>query len=75
MMRKIIENSHGHPSKNQKILLSNEIVLIACSVGKFIVKPSPSKVGHESPLFFNEFKEIYIGQSIHLVDYYVILWF
>ena len=51
MMRKIIENSYGHPLKNLRILLSNEIVYTIYSQGKFMVRPSPSKVGHESSLF------------------------
>ena len=51
MMRRIIENSHGHPLKNQKILQSNELSCIACSQGKLIIRPSPAKVGVESPTF------------------------
>ena len=38
MMRRIIENSHGHPLKNQKILLSNDYPCSACSQGKLITK-------------------------------------
>ncbi|KAL0553873.1 hypothetical protein IC582_007777 [Cucumis melo] len=49
MMRRIIENSHGHPLKNQKILQSKELSCIACSQGKLIIRPSPAKVGVESP--------------------------
>ena len=51
MMHKIIENSHGHPLKNQKILLSHENLCTACSQGKLIIKPSHSKVGFESLAF------------------------
>ncbi|KAK1570985.1 hypothetical protein Q3G72_010194 [Acer saccharum] len=51
MMRKIIENSHGHPLKNQKILLSYENLCTACSQGKLVIKPSHSKVDFESPSF------------------------
>ena len=40
MIRRIIENSHGHPLKNQKILLSHENLCTACSQGKLIIKPS-----------------------------------
>ena len=50
MMRRIIEHSHMHPLKNQKILLLNEYSCVACSQGKFIVRPSFSKVTIESPL-------------------------
>ncbi|KAL4031308.1 hypothetical protein IC575_009584 [Cucumis melo] len=51
MMRRIIENSHGHPLKNQKILQSKELSCIACSQGKLIIRSSPVKVGVESPTF------------------------
>ena len=50
MMRRIIEHSHGHPLKNQKILLQNEYPCPAYSQGKLIVKPSFSKVTFESPV-------------------------
>ena len=51
MMRQIIENSHGHPLKNQKILLSSDYPCTACSQGKLIVRPSHTKVLIESPTF------------------------
>ncbi|KAL0541215.1 hypothetical protein IC582_021256 [Cucumis melo] len=51
MMRRIIENSHEHPLKNQKILQSKELSCIACSQGKLIIRPSPAKVGVELPTF------------------------
>jgi transposase InsO family protein len=51
MMRRIIENSHAHPLKNQKILLSSDYPYAACSQGKLIIKPSPSKVIFKSPSF------------------------
>ena len=38
MMRKIIEHSHGHPLKNQKILLRNEYPCATCSQSKLIVR-------------------------------------
>jgi hypothetical protein len=43
MMHQIIENSHGHPLKKQKILLPSDYPC-ACSQGKLVVKSSPSKV-------------------------------
>jgi hypothetical protein len=43
MMCRIIENSHGHPLKGQKILLQSEYLCAACSQGKLVVKLSPSK--------------------------------
>ena len=51
MMQKIIENSHGHPLKNLKIFQFKEFSCVACSQGKLIIKPSPAKVGIESPTF------------------------
>ena len=50
-MRRIIENSHGHPLTNQKILLSNDYPCCACSQGKLITKPSHSKIFVECPYF------------------------
>ena len=44
MMHQIIEHSHGHPLKNQEILLPNEYSCVACSQGKLIVRPSFTKV-------------------------------
>ena len=49
MMRRIIENSHGYPLKNQKILLSSDYPCTACSQGKLIVRPFHTKVLVESP--------------------------
>ena len=51
MMRRIIENSHGHPLKGQRIPQSNEIPCTACSLEKLILRPSPSKIQNESPMF------------------------
>jgi hypothetical protein len=51
MMRRIIENSHGHPLENQKILLLSDYPCATCSQGKLVIKPSSSKVIVESPSF------------------------
>ena len=51
MMRRIIKNSSGHSLKNQKIFLSNEFSCAACSQGKLIIMPSPTKIRTE-PLEF-----------------------
>ena len=51
MMRQIIENSYGHPLKNQKILLSSDYPCTAYSQGKLIVRPSHTKILVESPTF------------------------
>lgn len=51
MMRRIIENSNGHPLKNMKVPLNGEFSCNACYQGKLIVRLSPTKVGIESPAF------------------------
>jgi hypothetical protein len=51
MMRRIIENSHKHPLKNQKIILPSDYPRAACSQGKLVIKSSPSKVIIKSPSF------------------------
>ena len=56
MMRRIIEHSHGHLLKNQKIILPNEYPCAICSQAKLIVRLSFSKVTFESPIFL---KRIY----------------
>jgi hypothetical protein len=51
MMHRIIENSHGHPLKSQKIFLPSYYPCAVCSQGKLVIKPSHSKVIIESPSF------------------------
>lgn len=51
MMRKIVENSHGHPLKKHKILSKGDLVCTTCSLGKLIKRPSITKVNAESPMF------------------------
>ena len=51
MMLWIIEYSHGHPLKNQKILFPSEYSCVTCSQGKLIIIPSFTKVISESPVF------------------------
>ena len=51
MMWRIIEQSHGHPLKNHKILLPNEFSCDPCSQGKLIVRPSFNKIMSELPVF------------------------
>ena len=48
MMRRIIENSCGYSSKNQKIFQTNEFSCAACTQGKLIIKLSPTKIGTKS---------------------------
>ena len=64
MMRRIIENSHGHPLKNQNILLSIDYPCTACSHGKLIVRPSHTKVLVESPTFLERIQGDICG-AIH----------
>nr|CAN83828.1 hypothetical protein VITISV_033034 [Vitis vinifera] len=64
MMRRIIECSHGHPLKNQKIFSPNEYSCVACSQGKLIVRPSFTKVISESPVFLERIHGDICG-SIH----------
>jgi hypothetical protein len=67
MMRKIINNSCGHMLKNQKVLQSNEFICIACSQGKFSVRPSPAKIGYESLAFLERIQGDICG-PIHLAS-------
>ena len=61
MIRIIIENSHGHPFKDLKILLSSENSCTACSQRKLVVRPSPSKINFESPSFLQRIQEDICG--------------
>ena len=76
MMRIIIENSHGHPLKDLKILLLNKNSCIAYSQGKLVVKPSPSKINSESPSFLQRIQED-IYRPIHPLSgpfcYFIVL--
>ena len=51
MMRRIIQNTKGHPLKDTKVLLSKDYNCEVCSQGKLIIKPTITKVDLESPLF------------------------
>ena len=61
MIRRIIENSHGHTLKNQKILLSSDYPCIACSQGKMIIRPSHTKILIESPTFLERIQRDICG--------------
>ena len=65
MMHRIIEHSHGHPLKNQKILSPNEYSCVACSQGNLIIRPSFTKVIYESSVFLERIHEDICG-LIHL---------
>ena len=49
MMRRIIENSNGHPLKNLKILTNDEFSCVGCCQGKLITRSLLMKVNIESP--------------------------
>ena len=52
MMKRIIESTHGHPLKYQRIPQSDKMPMCtSCSLGKLITRPSPLKVDKESPMF------------------------
>ena len=73
MVHRIIEHSHEHPLKNQKILLPDEYSRAICSYGKLIVRPSFTKAISESPVFLERIMGTYVGLSIHHVDHSIIL--
>ena len=77
MMHWIIDNSHGHPLKNQKILLPSDYSCSACSQGKLITKPSSSKivVGCPSLYYFNSIEsEAHIWKTVYFI-FWVILYY
>ncbi|GJS41015.1 disease resistance CC-NBS-LRR class family protein [Tanacetum coccineum] len=52
MMKRIVENTHGHPLKDQRFSKRDKVPLCtSCSFGKLIVRPSPLKIKNESPMF------------------------
>ena len=64
MMRRIIENSHGHTLKGQKSLQTSKITCKASSLGKLIMRPLPAKIKTESPTFLERIQGDICG-SIH----------
>jgi len=71
MMQKIVQNSNGHPLKNEKIFKFGEYSYKACSQGKLIIRSSPTKIGNERP----EFLWRYMGQFMHPAGCFDILWY
>ncbi|KAJ9544551.1 LOW QUALITY PROTEIN: hypothetical protein OSB04_024258 [Centaurea solstitialis] len=54
MMRRIIGSTNGHPLKEQKIPQTGTFTqCTSCSLGKLIVRPSPSKIEKELPTFLD----------------------
>ena len=76
MMCRIIENSHGHPLKNQKILSPIDYPCSACSQGKLIIRPSLLKISVESPSFLERLQgDIYgvIHPPCEPLRYFIVL--
>ena len=51
MMRRIVQNSNGHPLTSRQILVTDGYTCVACSKGKLIIRPSFTKVTFEFPAF------------------------
>ena len=51
MMRRIVQNYNGHPLTSRQILVHDGYTCVAFSKGKFIIRPSFTKVTFESPAF------------------------
>ena len=51
MMRRIVQNSNGHPLTSRQILKSQDVSCTACSQSKLIIRPSFTKIASESPAF------------------------
>ena len=51
MMRRIVQNSNGHPLTSRQILVIDAYTCAACSKGKLIIRPSFTKVTFEYPTF------------------------
>ena len=75
MMCRIIDSSFGYSLKNQKILMPNDYNCVVCSQGKLIIRSSFTKVEYESPAFLERNQGDIMDLLIHLVDFFIILWF
>ena len=64
MMRRIVQNSTGHPLTSRQILVTDGYNCAACSKGKLIIRPSFTKVTFESPAFLERVQGDICG-SIH----------
>ena len=51
MMRRIVQNSSGHPLTSRQILVTDGYTCAACSKDKLIIRPYFTKVTFESPAF------------------------
>ena len=64
MMRRIVQNSNGHPLTSRQILKSHDFSCTACSQGKLIIRPSFTKITSKS-LTFLEHIQGKICEPIH----------
>ena len=62
MMRRIVQNSNGHPLMSRQILKSHDFNCTACSQGKLIIRPSFTKILPPSGPF--RYFMVLIGASI-----------
>ena len=51
MMRRIVQNSNGHPLTSRQILVTGGYTCATCSKGKLIIRPSFTNATFESPAF------------------------
>ena len=51
MMRRIVQNSNGHPLTSRQILKSHDFNCTACSQDKLIIRPSFTKISSKTPAF------------------------
>ena len=51
MMRRLVQNSNGHPLTNRQILVTDGYICAACSKDKLIIRSSFTNVTFESPAF------------------------
>ncbi|KAJ0857525.1 putative GAG-pre-integrase domain-containing protein [Helianthus annuus] len=61
MMRRIIKSATWHPLKNLKVLLPQDLLCAACSLGKLITRPSQTKLVHETPSFLERIQRDICG--------------
>ena len=73
-MCRILTNSIGHNMPSRRIPYVNKFICEACAKGKFIVRPSRTKVGIESPISLERIHGDICG-PIHLaLDHFDISW-
>ena len=56
MIRRIVQNSNGHPLTSRQILKSHDFSCIACSQDKLNIRPYFTKIASESPPFLERIR-------------------